>query len=130
MIKGPTKKPVKGYEGLYEIYLDGRLWSIKKQKFSKLRKDGRYTLSCGGKDRNRKLTTLVREHFYVQDKGLREGTLCCCEGIEDATYGWRVLKEYPSYREAAADMGVQHTSISRGVDDGWLIGGYKWIFRN
>ncbi|RDY72573.1 hypothetical protein DXT76_01135 [Halobacillus trueperi] len=74
---GEESKPIKGYEGLYEITSSGRIISLKNQRTLK-RCEDEYgfhivKLSNNGKKTNHNLFDLWREHFPDLNEGEFKG---------------------------------------------------------
>lgn len=76
MAKLTPFKPIEGYEGIYDIWRDGRVWSYKSGKFLKacLDKYGyQYiALSVNASRKNKYIHRLIALHFIPNPKNYRE----------------------------------------------------------
>ena len=151
-------KDIKGYEGLYAITEDGKVWSYRSNRFLKTninRSGYQYVVvSVGGERKTFTIHKLVAEAFIPNPEGKQQvnhkdedktnnkvENLEWMTAIENVNYGTRTLRtQTPVYcveldrvfdgvREAARELGLHHNNIS-AVCRGRLnqTGGYHWQY--
>ena len=135
-------KDCKGYEGKYQISNEGRVWSVKRQKYLTINEDKRgrltvYLYAANGKVKHEQVHRLVALAFIPNPNNLPQvnhkdenpknncvDNLEWCDAKYNCNYGTRNARigiavlcvetgeKFNTVREAARTLNIEHSGIS------------------